>query len=217
MVRMSIIQLTPEQKRELVRLTQTAPQLIVHRARLILAYADGKPTMQAASEAGISRGRARYWKRQYLALGMEIFGQEQGGESTKDQPIDSIEKQPKKREHKVELKALQQGAGLQLGIPYPKPMSSVGIQPDDTLAEAGRKVWLYHFALMVNHEQGTIQGDDEEELHDMRVATRRMRSAFDIFSPAFDQKVIKRYLIGLQKVGRVLGKVLRQGNEGVGC
>jgi CHAD domain-containing protein len=207
MVRMSIIQLTPEQKKDLVRLTQTAPQLIVHRARLILAYAEGKPTMQAASEAGISRGRARYWKRQFLALGMEIFDQEQGGESTTDQSVNAREKQPIKRERKAEPQVPQQNGGLQLGIPYPTPMLSVGIQPEDTLAEAGRKVWLYHFALMVSHEQGTIQGEDEEELHDMRVATRRMRSAFDIFSPAFDQKVIKRYLTGLQKVGRVLGKV----------
>ena len=78
---------------------------------------------------------------------------------------------------------------------------------DDTLAGAGKKVWLFYFAEMLSHEQGTVQGEDIEELHDMRVATRRMRTAFDIFSPAFPAKVMQHQLRGLQKIGRVLGKV----------
>jgi CHAD domain-containing protein len=92
-------------------------------------------------------------------------------------------------------------------IQYPLPQNTVGVTEDDSLVEAGRKIWLYHFAIMVSHEQGTLLGEDIEELHDMRVATRRMRSAFDIFSPAFNPKVMKRYLKGLKKIGRVLGQV----------
>jgi CHAD domain-containing protein len=204
---MSIILLTDEQKNELILLTETAPQLLVNRAMLILAYAEGKPTMQAASEAGISRGRARYWKRQFLALGMEIFGQEQPSDAEHDQPVALTIAQQKKQYPKVKAELPRQDGGLQLGIPYPKPKSSIGIEPEDTLAIAGRKVWLYHFAIMVSHEQGTLLGEDEEELHDMRVATRRMRSAYEIFGPAFHAKVIKRYLQGLRKVGKVLGTV----------
>jgi CHAD domain-containing protein len=204
---MSIILLTDEQKSELIRLTETAPQLLVNRAQLILAYAEGKPTMQAASEAGISRGRARYWKRQFLTMGMKIFGQDLPSESTHDQPVASTKPRQKNQSPKVKPVLPQQDASLLLGIPYPKPRPSIGIEPDDTLATAGRKVWLYHFALMVSHEQGTLLGEDEEELHDMRVATRRMRSAYDIFGPAYDAKVIKRYLQGLRKVGKVLGTV----------
>ena len=52
-----------------------------------------------------------------------------------------------------------------------------------------------------------LLGENIEELHDMRVATRRMRSAFDIFSPAFDPKIMKRHLKGLRTIGRVLGQV----------
>jgi CHAD domain-containing protein len=204
---MNLIQLTDEQRKELLHLTQTGPQLLVNRARLILAYAQGKPTMQAANEAGISRGRARYWKRQFLTLGMQIFKQDHADIAAKSQSVVNIKPKPQKSSRKKEIEPLQQNAGLQLGIPYPKPMPSIGIQSDDTLSVAGRKVWLYHFALMLSHEQGTLQGDDEEELHDMRVATRRMRSAFDIFSPAFEPKVIKRYRRGLRNVANVLGKV----------
>ncbi|MFZ2098102.1 MAG: CHAD domain-containing protein [Anaerolineales bacterium] len=204
---MSTILLTDDQKSELLRLSQTAPELLVHRARLILAYADGKPTMQAAGEAGISRGRARYWKRQFLARGMEIFDLDLSGEISKSKSASSTGKQSKDTSPDTALEQLLEDVGAQLEIPYPKPLPSIGINPDDTLAEAGRKVWLYHFALMINHEEGTLRGDDNEELHDMRVATRRMRSAFDIFSPAFNPKIMKRYLNGLRKAGNVLGKV----------
>jgi CHAD domain-containing protein len=39
------------------------------------------------------------------------------------------------------------------------------------------------FTAMLNHEPGTRLGEDPEELHDMRVATRRMRAAMSTFRP----------------------------------
>jgi len=82
-----------------------------------------------------------------------------------------------------------------------------GVEPRDPLAEAGRKVLRYHFAQMLRHEDGTRLGEDIEELHDMRVATRRMRAAFEVFGDAFEPKVIKRHLKGLKAAGRALGRV----------
>jgi CHAD domain-containing protein len=86
-------------------------------------------------------------------------------------------------------------------------MKSPGVEPDDNLSEAGRKVMGYHFAQMVLHESGTRQGEDIEELHDMRVATRRMRAAFEVFRDAFEPKAVKRHLKGLKATGRTLGRV----------
>ena len=208
MVRMSNIQLTEEQKRKLTDLSQSATELFIHRARLILAYAEGKPTMQAAIQAGISRGRARYWKRQFLTIGMGIFNKDSGEKvpsGASAQPIsradgELIEEITSEQKEDDRTEVL-------VDLAYPQPQKSIGLYADDSLAEAGRKVWLYHFATMLSHEKGTLQGDDIEELHDMRVATRRMRSAFDIFEPAFDPKIMKRYLNGLRGIGRVLGQV----------
>ena len=208
MVRMSNIQLTEEQKRKLTDLSQSATELFIHRARLILAYAEGKPTMQAAIQAGISRGRARYWKRQFLTIGMGIFNKDSGEKvpsGASAQPIsradgELIEEITSEQKDDDRTEVL-------VDLAYPQPQKSIGLYADDSLAEAGRKVWLYHFATMLSHEKGTLQGDDIEELHDMRVATRRMRSAFDIFEPAFDPKIMKRYLNGLRGIGRVLGQV----------
>jgi CHAD domain-containing protein len=81
------------------------------------------------------------------------------------------------------------------------------MQASDTLAEAGRKVFSFFLARMLYHEAGTRLGEDIEELHDMRVATRRMRAAFDIFGAAFKPQRVKEHLKGLRSTGRALGAV----------
>lgn len=82
-----------------------------------------------------------------------------------------------------------------------------GVLPADTLAQAGRKILRYQFAEMLRHEEGTCLGEDIEELHDMRVATRRMRAAFEIFEDAFQRRVLKKHLSGLRSTGKALGRV----------
>ena len=78
---------------------------------------------------------------------------------------------------------------------------------DDHLAEAGRKVLRFHLARMVAREAGTREGRDNEELHGMRVATRRQRAAWRVFGVAFDQKRTARHQRRLKEVARDLGAV----------
>jgi hypothetical protein len=92
-------------------------------------------------------------------------------------------------------------------LPFPKTQKSPGLLADDTWLKREGKTLLYHFAEMLRHEKGTRLGEDIEELHDMRVASRRMRAAFDLFEQAFDPKVIRRHLRGLKATGRALGAV----------
>lgn len=92
-------------------------------------------------------------------------------------------------------------------VPFPEPMENPGIGPDDQLAEAGRKIMRYQFAAMLSHEEGTRLGEDIEALHDMRVATRRLRAAFDVFLIAFKSGSLKPHLKGLRTTGRKLGSV----------
>jgi CHAD domain-containing protein len=89
----------------------------------------------------------------------------------------------------------------------PAPFQSPGVLPGDSMAEAGRKVMLYHFAEMLSHEEATMLGENIEALHDMRVATRRMRAAFEVFSEAFEPAILKPHLKGLRMTGRALGQV----------
>jgi CHAD domain-containing protein len=91
--------------------------------------------------------------------------------------------------------------------PFPTVRKNPGIKPADTMAEAGRKILRFHFAHMLSHEEGTRKGEDIEELHDMRVATRRMRAAFDVFGQYFKPKAVKKHLKRLRTTGRTLGRV----------
>lgn len=81
------------------------------------------------------------------------------------------------------------------------------LRPTDTLTEAGCKVLGYHFRQMLAHEAGTRLGVDSEELHDMRVATRRMRSAVRVFAPYFDDAALRPLAKRLRRTGLVLGRV----------
>jgi CHAD domain-containing protein len=75
------------------------------------------------------------------------------------------------------------------------------------MSEAGRKVLAFHFARMLEHEPGTRAGEDIEELHDMRVATRRMRSALRVFGPYYRSRAIRPFVAGLRRTARALGRV----------
>jgi CHAD domain-containing protein len=86
------------------------------------------------------------------------------------------------------------------------PMSP-GVKPDDSLGTAGRKVLRMHLARMLHFEAGTRSGEDPEDLHKMRVATRRMRAAWRVFDGAYRPKVQRRYVKELRSIARVLGDV----------
>ena len=96
-------------------------------------------------------------------------------------------------------------------VARPEPRLTAGKTPgvltDDHLAEAGRKVLRFHLARMVAREAGTRDGKDNEELHGMRVATRRQRAAWRVFGVAFDQKRTGRHQRRLKEVARDLGAV----------
>lgn len=82
-----------------------------------------------------------------------------------------------------------------------------GITPGDTIVEVARKTLHFHMLRMMINEEGTRAGKDTEALHDMRVATRRMRTAFRVFEGAIDADTMKPYLKDLQRAGRILGRV----------
>jgi CHAD domain-containing protein/adenylate cyclase class IV len=95
--------------------------------------------------------------------------------------------------------------------PVPEPrlpvLKSPGVLADDHLAEAGRKVVKFHLARMIAREPGARAGTVSEELHGMRVATRRQRAAWRVFGDAFDVERTDRYRRRLKLVAADLGGV----------
>jgi CHAD domain-containing protein len=57
-----------------------------------------------------------------------------------------------------------------------------------SLGEVAFAVLRRQFAEMLDHEPGTRLGEDPEELHDMRVPTRRMRAAMKVFEGALPER-----------------------------
>jgi triphosphatase len=67
-------------------------------------------------------------------------------------------------------------------IPEPPDLGPTDIDPDSTLGELAYAVLRRQLAVLRAKEPGTRLGEDPEELHEMRVATRRLRAALDLFA-----------------------------------
>ena len=81
------------------------------------------------------------------------------------------------------------------------------IRLDDSMAEAARKTLLLHWGRMLDQEAGARAGTDIEQVHDMRVATRRMRAALRVFADYLDADTFKPFVKMLRRTGRTLGAV----------
>ena len=90
--------------------------------------------------------------------------------------------------------------------PKPGPRT-IGVVAEDSLPEAARKVLQFHFSKMQRREAGTRTGTDAEDLHDMRVATRRMRAAWRVFDGAFRASKTKKLRRHLERLADRLGAV----------
>lgn len=77
----------------------------------------------------------------------------------------------------------------------------------DPLGVAARKVLALHLRRVQQHDPGTRSGVDAEELHDMRVGSRRLRAALRVFAPAIAPTTLGRFVVGLRRLGRQLGAV----------
>ena len=84
-------------------------------------------------------------------------------------------------------------AGLLVaGLP-PPPIEDLGpteIDPDQTIGEVALAVVRRHFGALLAREAGTRLGDDVEELHDMRVANRRLRASLALFADVLPAGVL---------------------------
>ena len=80
-----------------------------------------------------------------------------------------------------------------------------GVSADDSMGVAGRKVLRFHLARVLAREPGVRAGIDPEELHKMRVATRRLRAGWRVFGEAFRGAKVRRLRDDLGVVASKLG------------
>ncbi len=169
------------------------------RGRALLALDRGLSNEETGRELERSKRTVRRWLADFRKFGMSIF------------PITVLEESsPSALQTRVEA-AVNELPPVLASIPKPrvpriKLPGKVGLRADDLMAEVTRKIMHFQFQHMLFHEAGTKLGQDIEELHDMRVATRRMRAALQIFGDYLDKKEWAPFDKGLRRTGRVLGE-----------
>ncbi|HEU4321684.1 MAG TPA: CHAD domain-containing protein [Roseiflexaceae bacterium] len=78
---------------------------------------------------------------------------------------------------------------------------------DELLPEAARRMLRRQFERMLAREDDVRSGEDPEDVHQMRVATRRLRASLQIVQPIYNEKAIVRFRRGLRRIARTLGAV----------
>ncbi len=79
-----------------------------------------------------------------------------------------------------------------------------GLRPTDPMPEAGRRIMAFHFARLRKLESAAAESD-EEAIHDMRVAIRRLRAAFRIAGPYYKRKTVRSFRADLRDLADHLG------------
>jgi CHAD domain-containing protein len=73
-------------------------------------------------------------------------------------------------------------------------------------AEAAAKVVSIRGEELAEHAQGVLDTGDIERVHDMRVATRRLRAALEIFEPCFTERTFQQALGEVKRLADALGE-----------
>lgn len=81
-----------------------------------------------------------------------------------------------------------------------------GLSADDSYAHAAAKVISVRAAEMTREARGVLDTGDIERVHDMRVATRRLRAALEVFEPCFPRKPYRRVLREVKALADGLGE-----------
>lgn len=81
-----------------------------------------------------------------------------------------------------------------------------GLGEDDSYASGAAKVVATRARELADHAEGVLDTTDIERLHDMRVATRRLRAALEVFEPCFPRKRYRAALGEVKALAAALGE-----------
>jgi CHAD domain-containing protein len=91
-----------------------------------------------------------------------------------------------------------------LAVAKAKPIPE--LSADDPYADAAAKIVEVRAQELIEHAQGVLDTGDIERVHDMRVATRRLRAALEIFEPCFPEQPFRQGLAEVKRLADALGE-----------
>jgi len=80
------------------------------------------------------------------------------------------------------------------------------LSPEQPYAEAALRIVSVRATELTEHAQNVLDVGDIERVHDMRVATRRLRAALEIFEPCFPAKPYRQALDEVKRLADALGE-----------
>ena len=87
-----------------------------------------------------------------------------------------------------------------------KPRPIPDLSAEESYGEAAAKIIAVRTEELAEHSRGVLDTGDIERVHDMRVATRRLRAALEVFEPCFPPKAFKQALREVKRLADGLGE-----------
>jgi len=79
------------------------------------------------------------------------------------------------------------------------------LSAEQTYADAAVRTVSVRSGELFEHAHGVLDTEDIERVHDMRVATRRLRAAMEVFEPCFPRKRYRQALSEVKRLADGLG------------
>jgi CHAD domain-containing protein len=86
-----------------------------------------------------------------------------------------------------------------------RPRDVFGVDCGEPFARAAARVVVVRAGEVFEHSEGVLDLEQPERVHDMRVATRRLRAAMEVFEPCFPRKRYRKALKGVKALADALG------------
>jgi CHAD domain-containing protein len=82
----------------------------------------------------------------------------------------------------------------------------IEVDPFEPFARAAARVVRVRAEELFEHAEGVLDTSDIERVHDMRVASRRLRAVLEIFAPCFPKSELKPVLSDVKDLADALGE-----------
>jgi CHAD domain-containing protein len=172
--------------------------LFSRRARAILRWIEEPDAERAGAACGLRPDQVRFWVRAFERSGLGVFPPgllpTEGGETVAPAPTPG-----------AAADAVPAPAAPAMR-PSIRRARRLRIRADDPVIEVLGRIVAMQRARLKRLEAGARAGD-EEAVHDMRVAIRRLRAALRIGRPYLKRKAVRRLRRGLRAAARALGAV----------
>jgi len=84
--------------------------------------------------------------------------------------------------------------------------ADIDVAADEAYAHAAARIVRVRTRELFEHDEGVLDTVDIERVHDMRVATRRLRAVLEVFAPCFPKRPFKAALHDVKALADALGE-----------